>query len=43
MATRRAALYLLATLAATLAPPAHAAAQTLPPRLVVFEGFYRPG
>jgi hypothetical protein len=43
MANRRAAFFLLAALAAILAPVAETAAQPLPPRLVVFEGFYNPG
>jgi hypothetical protein len=43
MAIVRAALVLLAALAAILARPPDAAAQPLPPRLVVFEGFYNPG
>jgi len=43
MAIRRAAFFLLAALAALLGPVSDAAAQPLPPRLVVFEGFYNPG
>jgi hypothetical protein len=47
MATRRAARPILAALAAVLAVGFFAArgasAQPLPPRLVVFEGFYNPG
>ena len=43
MATRRAAFFLLAAFAALLGPFADAAGQPLPPRLVVFEGFYNPG
>jgi len=47
MPTRRAARRILATLAAVLAvgsfAAAGASAQPLPPRLVVFEGFYNPG
>ena len=39
----RAAFFLLAALGAILAVPWGASAQPLPPRLVVFEGFYNPG
>jgi len=42
MTTRRSAFFLLAALAALLAPAGNAAAQPHPPRLVVFEGFYDP-
>ena len=47
MTIRRAARPILAALAAVLAAGLFAArgatAQPLPPRLVVFEGFYNPG
>jgi hypothetical protein len=43
MTTRRAASFLLLALAAILGPAPDAAAQAVPPRLVVFEGFYNPG
>jgi len=47
MATRRVARPILATLAAVLVvgffTAREASAQPLPPRLVVFEGFYNPG
>jgi len=37
------ALFLAAAVGAILAPVPDVAAQSLPPRLVVFEGFYNPG
>ena len=37
------ALLLAAAVGAVLAPVPDVAAQSLPPRLVVFEGFYNPG
>jgi len=43
MTIRRAAFFLLAAFAALLGPVAGASAQPLPPRVVVFEGFYNPG
>jgi hypothetical protein len=42
-AFRAAAVLLLAAAGVILAPAPDAAAQSLPPRLVVFEGFYNPG
>jgi len=40
---RAAAVLLLVAAGVILAPAPDVAAQSLPPRLVVFEGFYNPG